>query len=208
MSVNWDERYSDTEFAYGKEPNAFFKEWIDPLEPGKILMPADGEGRNGVYAGTLGWKVTSFDLSREGKAKALRLAKEWGVSMDYLVGDFSDLQFDKESFDAIGLIYAHFPASKKSEFHKRLSSYLKPGGTVIFEAYSKKNLELRKKNPRIGGPTDLDMLFSSDEIMKDFIDYETIHLTEEKAVLEEGKYHQGVGSVIRFVGRKRSFSIQ
>ena len=31
------------------------------------LLPADGEGRNGVSAGKQGWRVTSFDLSKEGK---------------------------------------------------------------------------------------------------------------------------------------------
>ena len=57
----WDERYKEEKFAYGKEPNLFFKEWLPKFKPGSILMPADGEGRNGVYAAKLGWKVTSFE---------------------------------------------------------------------------------------------------------------------------------------------------
>jgi hypothetical protein len=40
---------------YGRIPlwrssNLFFKQIIDTLPTGKILLPADGEGRNGVYA--------------------------------------------------------------------------------------------------------------------------------------------------------------
>jgi hypothetical protein len=54
----WNERYMDNEFVYGKEPNVFFKEWIQKFEPGSILMPADGEGRNGIFAAQLGWNVT------------------------------------------------------------------------------------------------------------------------------------------------------
>ncbi|MAE83164.1 MAG: SAM-dependent methyltransferase [Flammeovirgaceae bacterium] len=199
----WDERYSDTDFAYGKTPNEFFKKWINEFEPGRILMPADGEGRNGVYAATEGWHVTSFDLSHEGKKKAEILAKENNVSLHYMVGDFEGLQFEENSFDALGMIYAHFPASKKSVFHQRLATYLKPGGIVILEGYAKSNLPLVQENPAIGGPKDLDMLYSKEEIEDDFKDFEIIYSNEELVQLTEGKYHNGEGSLIRFIGRKK-----
>ena len=201
----WDERYKETEFAYGKEPNLFFKEWIEKLEPGSILMPADGEGRNGVFAATLGWKVTSLDLSAEGKAKALALAKEHNVTIEYIVADLEQLDFEKESFDAIGLVYAHFPAEKKSPLHKKLEGYLKPGGVIIFEAFSKKHLRYIALDPAIGGPKDINTLFSTAEIMADFENYGVSVLEEREVSLEEGKYHIGTGSVVRFVGRKPKF---
>lgn len=204
MNEKWDERYSGNAFAYGKEPNLFFKKCLQKFEAGTILIPADGKGRNGVYAAQLGWQVTSFDLSTEGRSKALQLANENEVTIDYMVGDFEQLEFEKEGFDAIGLIYAHFPANKKSLFHKRLVKYLKPGGVIIFEAFSKKHLSLRKQNPKVGGPINLDMLFSKTELMADFDNYEVILLEEEEVILNEGSYHVGKGSVIRFVGRKRN----
>ena len=199
----WDERYMENEFVYGKEPNLFFKEWIQKLESGSILMPADGEGRNGVFAAQLGWKVTSTDLSEEGKLKALDLSKENNVSLDYYVGDLEELQFKKESFDAIGLIYAHFAADKKSALHKQLNDYVKPGGVIIFEAFSKLHLSYNELDPKVGGPKDIDMLFSSAEIVADFKNYEILLLEEKEIILDEGKYHIGKGSVIRFVGRKK-----
>jgi SAM-dependent methyltransferase len=198
----WDERYKSNAFAYGKEPNTFFGKWLLKYTPGSILMPADGEGRNGVYAATLGWKVTSLDLSAEGKSKALQLAEEFGVKLDYIVGDLDQLEFKNESFDAIGLIYAHFSAPKKSRIHQKLSGYLTPGGILIFEAFSKNHLTFIERNPKVGGPRDVDMLFSREEMLADFKDYDTIVLSEEEADLEEGPYHIGTGSVIRFVGRK------
>lgn len=70
----WNERYSTDEFAYGEEPNAYFKEQLDKLNAGAILFPAEGEGRNAVFAATRGWRVAAFDISTEGKKKALRLA--------------------------------------------------------------------------------------------------------------------------------------
>ncbi len=202
MNQKWDERYKEQEFAYGKEPNLFFKEWLLKFEPGSILMPADGEGRNGVFAAKQGWKVTSFDLSIEGKLKALQLVKENNVALDYIVGDFEQLKFENEFFNAIGLVYAHFPAEMKSRFHKKLNNYLKPGGVLIFEAFSKTHLSYLKHNPKVGGPKELDMLYSKEELLADFGNYEVILLEEEEIFLSEGKYHIGKGSVIRFVGRK------
>lgn len=202
MKQKWDERYKENEFAFGKEPNIFFKEQLSTLEPGAILMPADGEGRNGVFAATLGWKVTSFDLSAEGRTKALQLAKEHEVTLDYIVGDLEQLHFEKEAFDAIGLVYAHFSAEKKQVFHRKLHEYLKPGGIIILEAFSKKHLYLNTLNPEVGGPKDLDMLYSKEEIATDFVNYEVLLLEEEEIFLNEGKYHIGKGAVIRFAGRK------
>lgn len=207
MSQKWDERYKEQEFAYGKAPNLFFKEWLPKFEPGSILMPADGEGRNGVFAATLGWKVTSFDLSIEGQSKALQLAKENRVSLEYIVGDFEQLTFEKETFDVMGLVCAHFPAEKKSIFHKKLNDYLRPGGIIIFEAFSKSHLHLNKLDPKVGGPKDIDELYSIAEIIADFKNYEVLLLAEEEIFLSEGEYHNGKGSVIRFVGRKAADNV-
>lgn len=198
----WNNRYQEAHYAYGKGPNLFFKEWLYKFEPGAILMPADGEGRNGVFAAQLGWKVTSLDLSIAGKSKALQLAEEKHVALEYIVGDLEQLGFEKESFDAIGLIYAHFAAEKKSLFHKKLDSYLKPGGIIILEAFSKKHLELNNLDPKVGGPKDIDMLFSKAEIAADFENYEPLILEEVEAFLNEGEYHIGKSAMVRFVGRK------
>ncbi|WGQ09790.1 class I SAM-dependent methyltransferase [Pedobacter gandavensis] len=198
----WDNRYEESGFAYGKEPNLFFKEWLQKLAPGSILMPADGEGRNGVYAATLNWEATACDLSETGKLKALELAKEKQVSITYIVGDLEKLEFEQESFDVIGLIYAHFSADRKSMLHKKLQGYLKPGGLIIMEAFSKAHLDFNAINPKVGGPKEVDMLFSIAEIKADFENYEPLLLEERIVALEEGKYHIGQGAVIRFVGRK------
>lgn len=200
----WDSRYKNTEYAYGKTPNLFFKEWLEQFEPGAILLPADGEGRNGVFAAQQGWEVTSTDLSAEGRSKALQLAKEQQVTIAYVVGDLEELTFPPASFDAVALIYAHFGAHKKSLLHRKLSTFLKPGGIVIFEAFSKAHIHLNLTDPKVGGPRDLDMLFSKAEIMADFENYDIILLEETETPLTEGIHHTGKGAVVRFVGRKRS----
>jgi len=199
----WNERYRSDEFAYGIEPNNYLREQLMKLEPGSILFPAEGEGRNAVFAAKLGWKVSAFDISSEGKNKALALAEKNKVSINYQVGDLETLDLSPASFDAIALIYAHFPANIKSAYHRSLDKYLRKDGVVIFEAFSKKHLGFVTSNENVGGPKDINMLFSIDEIREDFPDYEVIELEEKEIELHEGLFHNGKGSVIRFVGRKK-----
>jgi len=199
----WDKRYSSAEFAYGEQPNNFLKEQLEKLNVGTILFPAEGEGRNAMFAAKLGWNVHAFDISAEGKKKALQLADVYNVTIDYQVGELQTLNYKAEQFDAIALIYAHFPANIKSSIHKALDKLLRKNGVIIFEAFSKNHVDYLAKNERVGGPKDTDSLFSIDEIKSDFANYDIIQLEENVIELHEGLFHNGEGSVIRFVGRKK-----
>lgn len=200
----WNDRYSKEEFAYGEEPNNYLKEQLTKLTVGRILFPAEGEGRNAVYAAKLGWTVSAFDISNEGKLKALKLAEKNNVIIDYKVGELETLDFEREQFDAIALIYAHFPANIKSLYHKTFDRLLKNEGILIFEAFSKKHIDYVTANEKVGGPKDIESLFSIDEIKLDFPNYEIIELAEKEIELSEGIYHNGRGSVIRFIGQKNN----
>lgn len=199
----WDERFRDEEYVYGTEPNRFLKEQLQKLKPGHILFGAEGEGRNAVYAAKLGWTVSAFDISIEGKNKALKLAKENDVSIAYQVGQLPDLDFENDQFDAIALIYAHFPLDVRSRYHALLNNYLKKGGRIIFEAFGKNHPEYQKKYQNIGGPRESELLFSTEDLKSDFSNYEILKLAEEEAELSEGLHHRGKGSVVRFIGEKK-----
>lgn len=80
----WNERYRQEAFAYGKMPNEYLKTRLASLTPGKALFPAEGEGRNSVHAAGLGWTVDAFDISEEGRKKALLLAEQQGQHETYL----------------------------------------------------------------------------------------------------------------------------
>jgi SAM-dependent methyltransferase len=198
----WNDRYAQAEFAFGTKPNVYFKEQLLKLKPGNILLPAEGEGRNAVYAAMQGWQVTAYDYSSSGKQKALQLAADNKVSIEYLVGEWPDMVVEPNSFDALALIYAHFPADVKSAYHKSFDKLLKPGGIVIFEAFSKNHVPYVMANEKVGGPKNIDVLFSKEEIIADFNNYDIIELVEQEVELNEGLFHVGVGMVVRFVGKK------
>jgi len=194
----WDERYSSNEYVYGKEPNQFLKEQLRNIIPtGKLLLPGEGEGRNAVYAAKFGWKVDAFDQSSVAKIKALKLAEENNVTIKYSTVDLAKFTPQNNFYDCAAIIFVHIAPDFRSEFHKIIIDSLKPGGKIILELFSKNQF-----GKSSGGPQDLEMLYSFDEIKNDFKEMRTILLKEESIFLVEGEKHKGEASVIRFVGEK------
>lgn len=195
MKQMWDKRYAEDEYAYGIHPNIFFKENIKGVEPAKILLPAEGEGRNAVYAAGLGWDVYAFDFSAKAREKALLLSEEKIVRIQYAVHNIEEAEYELSSFEMMALIYAHNPNRKDN--HQHLLKFLKPGGTVILEGFSKEQI---KNNT--GGPKDINMLYSIKELKEDFSQLSELDVWEEEIMLDEGEFHSGKFSVIRLIGKK------
>ncbi len=204
MKTFWDERYSDEAYAYGTEPNEYFREKLNLIpSTGQVLLPAEGEGRNAVFAASLGWQVAASDISIEGREKALKLAKNKQVTIEYTIGDFLALPVSKESFDAAALIYVHFSGDKIAELYKKVIDALKPGAYAIVEGFAKANLPLRIANPLIGGPDNEAMLLDEISLRTAFADFNILELKEELVNLNEGKYHIGQGKVMRLFAQKK-----
>lgn len=198
----WDERFSAKEYIYGTEPNEYVKEQLAKLKPGRILFAAEGEGRNAVYAATKSWDVVAFDPSKAGKQKALQLAASKNVEIAYHITDVANADFTLESFDAVVLVYAHFHESVRREYHRKLANYVKSGGYIILEGFSKEHQENQKKNPKAGGPKNPEMLYTLKELKKDFEDFELILSKQTSTELKEGDYHVGKADVIRILAKK------
>ena len=197
MKEMWNQRYAGEEYAYGTLPNLFFREKIMGLKPGRLLLPAEGEGRNAVFAAGLGWHVTAVDYSEHARAKALRLAELKGVSLDYKVEDFTGLDFGHDAYDAAALIYAHIDPGHRKLVHQRIVNSLKPGGYLILEAFNKN--QVRNSS---GGPRSEDLLYSVPMLQEDFKGIEISVLEETTVHLDEGGFHQGDAAIIRLFGRK------
>ena len=193
----WDDRYSSGNYIYGTQPNRFFKEKIDQLEPGRLLLPAEGEGRNAIYAAREGWQVDAFDISEKGRKKALELAKRNHVTINYSISKYDDYEIKKDFYDGIALVYAHLHKSRRRGVHHKLVAGLKPGGHLILEAFSKEQL-----GNNSGGPQDLEMLYDLDELLGDFEELKIKHADEIELELKEGNHHEGTANVIRVFAQK------
>ena len=195
MNNMWDERFAGSEYLYGEKPNSFFKENILKYQAGKLLLPAEGEGRNAVFAALSGWDVTAFDSSEVGKEKAEKLSKKHGVSISYLLASHEDVILDENSFDMIALIYAHSPF--RQNVHRKILRYLKPGGIILIEGFSKEQIKYNT-----GGPGRIDLLYSKKEISTDFSSLAEVKMWIEEVDLDEGAFHKGRASVLRMIGTK------
>jgi SAM-dependent methyltransferase len=196
MKAFWDERYAEAGFAYGQQPNAYFQEAIQALQPGKLLLPCEGEGRQAVYAAQLGWEVTAFDQSSTGQQKALAWSAEVGVELNYVLADAMTFEAPAQ-FDLVALIFAHLPEVLRAPFHQRMAAMLKPGGLLLLEGFSKAQLGRAS-----GGPRDAAMLFSAEMLSGDFAGFDIISLSESLVQLNEGPYHQGEAAVVRILVQK------
>lgn len=194
----WDERYSQNEYVYGKAPNKFIAQKLDDLQAGKILFPCEGEGRNAVYAVKVGWTVDAFDFSSAGYEKAMSLADQEGVTLNnFWVADAAVFAPEPKAYDAIGLAYCHVAPEIRQAFHQKLIKGLKPGGTVLFEAFAEDQL-----NYDSGGPPVIERLFTKSQVEQEFAGLQFQMLRHEIVHLQEGRYHYGDGAVIRMVGTK------
>jgi hypothetical protein len=202
MKEFWNERYGGTAYVYGTEPNAWFAQQLAQLTPGRILLPAEGEGRNAVHAARAGWDVTAFDISEAGRNKAMALAGQHGVTLEYHVGTLAEIPALPRNFDALGLVFAHFPAAIRASLTGDLLTYLRPAGVVIFEAFAKAQTSYQAIH-QSGGPQQADMLYSVEEVRAEFPGIEFHRLEEVEVELREGAFHSGLARVVRGFGVKR-----
>ena len=192
----WDVRYMAEDAVYGYAPNAFFRDCLSVLAPARILLPGDGEGRNGLHAAAEGWSVRTVDASGVGVSKAEARALSLGVSLEAEQGDVRTWE-PGEVFDAVALCYLHLQEEDRLGFHRRVCSWLRPGGTLILEGFGPGQMAFDS-----GGPKSLSMLFSVDMLDSDFEELEREVLMTQQVVLNEGPHHQGRAEVTRLVARK------
>lgn len=195
----WDQRFAEPGFKYGTEPNQFLRDCAPRLAPAStVLVPGDGEGRNGVWLAQQGHAVTSVDNSSVGLQKALALAAEKGVSLATALVDLSDWAPLPNSVDAVVLIYVHLPGSFRTRAHRALAQGLKPGGWMVIEAFHPQQLQHRS-----GGPQDVDMLVTPEQLTAEFEGMlKPAVAWQGEVTLAEGPGHQGLAHVTRWLGQR------
>lgn len=196
----WDQRFAEPGFKYGTAPNAFLVAQAPRLpNAARVLVPGDGEGRNGVWLATQGHRVLSIDSSSVGLAKAHALAAERGTALETLHADLADWQPAPASADAVVLVFVHLPSTLRRDVHRRLAAALVPGGWLIVEGFHPRQLGRTS-----GGPQDVDMLMTLDALREDFDGWLDEALGADVEVrLDEGPGHQGDAVVTRYVGQRR-----
>jgi len=195
----WESRFAKPEYEFGKAPNDFLVR-CKPLLPksGKALAVADGEGRNGVWLAEQGLDVLSIDFSPAAQKKAQALAAERGVTIAVEQADVHAWPYPEAAFDVVAEIFTQFstPAERPAKW-AGMRRALKPGGLLILEGYSPKQLEYGT-----GGPKQIEHLYTRAMLEQAFGDFRDLKIVEEEREMSEGAGHAGMSAVINLTGRK------
>ena len=194
----WNERYAGEDYHFGIEPNAFLASQHARLKPGmRCLAVADGEGRNGVWLAEQGLQVVSVDSSSVAVSKARALAQQRGVKLDCEQADLTDWQWPVNQFDVVVAIFIQFVgAAGRAQQFANLKRCLKPGGLLLLQGYTPRQLEYRT-----GGPAQVDNLYIEAMLREAFADMAILHLSKHDSVIHEGAGHDGMSALIDLVAR-------
>lgn len=198
----WNARFNKQEFIFGKEPNEYLAEQATQyLQVGNtVLCIADGEGRNGVWLAKQGMRVTGFDVSDIALAKANQFAADNEVNIQYSLCDTDSFDWLANQYDAVIAIFIQFadPAMRTRIF-KHVQLALRPGGILILQGYTPKQLEYKT-----GGPSLLDHLYT-EAIMRELSQgCEILDLQCYEKELSEGARHTGMSALLGMVAKKRA----
>lgn len=199
----WNAKFSGEGFKYGERPNQFLTEQVQRLTPGgAVLVPGDGEGRNGVWLAESGFRVTSVDCSEVGLEKGRLLAAKRLVAVQWVHADVTAWEPAEASVDAVVLCYLHLPSASRPLVMGRLARALKDGGVFILEAFHPSQLGLTS-----GGPKDVDLLYTLDALRADLraagVSGHEFVAAECDTTLDEGPFHQGLARVTRLVWQRQ-----
>ena len=197
----WSDRYraAGETYLFGTAPNRYLAAQAALLAPGmRALSVADGEGRNAVWLAEQGLDVTATELSPVAIEKAEALAVSRGVKVDFALADALNWIYPDEAFDLVVAVFIQFAApDERAALFDRLQRTLRPGGRIVLQGYTPKQLEYRT-----GGPSAVENLYTAALLREAFAGLEIERLDDYEDVLDEGSAHRGRSALIGMVARK------
>jgi len=194
----WNQRYAGDEYFYGTSPNTFVAESAELIPAGPVLCLAEGEGRNAVFLASRGHTVTAMDQSTAGLAKASRLAKARGVTINTVVADLSAFALGSNAWAGIVATFVHLPQPLRRDVHRRVVAGLQPGGVFLLEAYTPEQV-----NYKTGGPVNQpELLMRLADLRAELSGLEFIVARERVRDVNEEPGHRGLSAVVQIAARK------
>ena len=196
----WNRRFGEADYLFGTAPNDWLTEHAAVWAPGsRVLCVADGEGRNSVWLAGRGLVVDAFDIAEVGVAKARRLAAEKAVSVNFTVADCDSYAWPQAALDGVAAIFVQFAdPDMRERLFARIVESLRPGGTLVLQGYTPRQLEFRT-----GGPPLASHMYTEPMLRTAFADMDILSLREYDADVAEGSGHQGRSALIGLVARRR-----
>ena len=196
----WNKRFDTPDYIFGRAPNEYLQTQAKQyLKKGDaVLCVADGEGRNSVWLAKQGMQVDAFDLSEVALKKANALATEQAAHVQFTLASSDTWDWLPNQYDAVVGIFIQFADPvMRTRLFAQMASTLRPGGVLIVQGYTPKQLDFKT-----GGPSILEHLYTEDMIRNLIGDLEPIDLCLYEKELSEGPKHTGMSALLGLVARK------
>jgi SAM-dependent methyltransferase len=195
----WNGRFASDSYTFGTRPAAFLVDNAHYIPPGsRVLVPADGEGRNSVFLAELGHHVVATDIAEKGLVKARKLAATRGASVEFKHLDLQGWQWPEAEFDAVAAIFIQFaPPAFRDEIFAGMKRAVRPGGVILLHGYTPKQLDYRT-----GGPPVIEQLYTEDLLRTAFADCDLVRIEAYERDLDEGEGHRGRSAIIDLIARR------
>jgi SAM-dependent methyltransferase len=200
---DWDEKYRLTAAAQPAEPASIVGELLPLLPRGPALDVACGMGRHSLLLRARGQHVTAVDWSSAGLemleaqarvegipirriSSAEQIVKRHHSGIDLVQADLEQLQLPENTFELI-LCVQYLQRSLFPELERAL----RPGGSLLFETFTRAQLEFN------GGPRNPEYLLDSGELRTAFPGLRVIFHRELRA-------GQGIASLLAQKPKKQN----
>ena len=193
----WNEKFANTEYAYGTEPNDFLVSAVTKLKRCATLSLAEGEGRNAVWLAQQGFTVSAIEQSEKGVGKTLRLALQRGVIVMAERGELETFHIHPNSWDLVVSIFAHTPQELRRKLHRQVVAGLKPGGVFVLEAYTPAQIA-----NNTGGPKDASLMPTAELLRSELAGLVFDRIEEVERDVVEGSLHTGTAHVVQVVAHR------
>ena len=195
----WNQRFAAEHYVFGEAPNAYLLAQAAHLSPGNALAVADGEGRNGVFLAQQGLQVDAFDFSDNAVRKAHALAQSRQVAVNFVCSDWQSFEWRQAHYNnVVGIFFQFATPDERSILFARKLDGLKPGGTLIIQGYTPRQLDFNT-----GGPGKLAHMYDEALMLDAFGELDILDLRTYEAEINEGTGHQGMSGLLGLTACKR-----
>jgi len=194
----WNRRWAGEERVHASTaPSRFLVAEVADLRPGTALDLACGAGRNAVWLAGQGWRVTAVDFSGVALRMARSLAAERAVDAEWIEADVVAWTPPARAYDLVCAFYLQLPASERPIALAHAAAAVRPGGTLLVVGHDLLNL-----TEGWGGPTQPDVLFTSDDVVAEIGDFRIEKALRVRRTVEEpGASREAIDALVRATRR-------
>lgn len=126
------EKYAEEKYESNPQQEDLneFSQYLKPSM--KVLDLGCGAGQDSKFLHEIGIDVIGLDISEE----MIEQAKKRNPDIEFIVGDFLDIKFADDEFDAVwcSTVFHHIPSKWNNRFIEKIKKILKPNGILYISA--------------------------------------------------------------------------